>query len=64
MNSYEEWNLYHVETPADDLLVSIAPDADLDDVVTGFCWDEQEIIKIHGWNCIFNELDYQTGMEL
>jgi hypothetical protein len=58
------WKLYHVMTPADDLLVSVAPNVDLDDNVTAFCHEEQEMIKIQGWNCTFQEIDYMTGKEL
>ena len=58
------WNLFHVETPADDLLISIAPDADLDDIVSAFCHDEQEMIRITGWNCTFRPLCPDTGVYL
>ena len=55
------WNLFHIETPADDLLVSIAPDADLDGKVSGFCHDEQEMLTINGWLCVFHQLCPNTG---
>ena len=58
------WRLFHVETPADDLLVSVAPDADLDGMVSGFCHDEQEMVKITGWNCTFRPLCPDTGIYL
>ena len=55
------WKLFHVETPADDLLVSVAPDADLDGIVSAFCHDDQEMIRITGWNCTFRPLCPNTG---
>ena len=55
------WKLFHVETPADDLLVSVAPDADLDGIVSCFCHDEQEMVRITGWNCTFRPLCPDTG---
>ena len=58
------WRLFHVETPADDLLVSVAPDADLDGMVSGFCHDEQEMVRITGWNCTFRPLCPDTGVYL
>ena len=44
--------------------VSVAPDADLDGMVSGFCHDEQEMIKITGWNCTFRPLCPDTGVYL
>jgi len=58
------WKLFHVETPADDLMVSVAPDADLDGIVSAFCHDEQEMVRITGWNCTFRPLCPNTGIYL
>jgi hypothetical protein len=55
------WTLFHVETPADDLMISVAPDTDLDGMVSGFCHDEQEMVRITGWNCTFRPLCPDTG---
>ena len=39
-----------------DIHISVAPDADLDDVITAFCHDEQEMIRINGWNFTFEKI--------
>ena len=36
-------------------------DADLDGIVSGFCHDEQERVRITGWNCTFRPLCPDTG---
>jgi hypothetical protein len=51
------WTEYFAETfGADELHLSIAPDADLDDIVVAFCHDEQQMIRIQGWNFTFSKV--------
>jgi len=56
-NTITGWTEYYAEAfGADELHVSVAPDADLDDIVVAFCHDEQQMIRIQGWNFTFSKV--------
>ncbi len=40
-----------------DIHISVAPGTDLDDVITAFCHDDQEMIRINGWNFTFEKIE-------
>ena len=44
------------DLPLLDIHISVSPDANLDDVITAFCHDEQEMIRINGWNFTFEKI--------
>jgi len=39
-----------------ELDILIKPDVDLDDSFTAFCLDENELIRVDGWNFTFEEV--------
>jgi hypothetical protein len=43
------WVEHYAANDFQDLHLSVAPDADLDDVVLAFDHDEQEMMTVHGW---------------
>ena len=45
------------DLPWVDVHISVSPDADLDDVITAFCHDDQEMIRINGWNFTFEKIE-------
>ena len=50
-NTITGWTEYYAEAfGADELHVSVAPGANLDDIVVAFCHDEQQMIQLKGWN--------------
>ena len=44
------WTEYTATIGFYDLHFSVAPETDLNDTFTAFCHDEQELLKINGWN--------------
>lgn len=47
--------LVYAECDMHDGVYLIKPDADLDDVVTGWCDDTQKFVKLNGWNWTFSD---------
>ncbi len=54
------WKEYFAAGGEWDLHISVSPESDLDGVVIAFCHDEQEMIKLHGWNFIFSDITDAT----
>jgi hypothetical protein len=51
------WVEYFATAGEVDLHVSVAPDSDLDALVTVFCHDEQEMLTVNGWQLDWEEVE-------
>ena len=50
------WEFYQADYNGGDLLISVAPETDLDSTFMAFCHDEQEMIKVNGWNFTYTRI--------
>lgn len=51
------WTEFLGYSDRDDIHISVAPNQDMTDVLTAFCHDDQEMIRVNGWMFIFEKIE-------
>ncbi len=51
------WTEYMAEAGGYDLHISVGPNTDTEGTFEAFCHDEQEMIKVNGWNVTLEKIE-------